>query len=105
MYNHLTVSFEKLKNSDSLTDFDIKFRGFDSTTEGKQWSYALHLVKNQGRFRTNAEDLKGYAPMLPKYRAMLPLWNEAKEAISSKQDPWLSREQIKRIIEPLSHKG
>lgn len=50
MFDHLLMSFEKLKDKQGLTKFDIKFRGFDSAgdSEGRQWAYAVHLVEDQG---------------------------------------------------------
>jgi uncharacterized protein YfbU (UPF0304 family) len=104
MYDHLIISFEKLEDKKGLTDFDVTFRGFDSAdqSEGRQWSYALHLVDDQKRFKTKANDLKGYVPMLPKYREALALWEQVKARRDDVSNRWLSAEEIKEIIAPIS---
>jgi hypothetical protein len=93
MFDHLIVSLEKMEDKDSLTEHDVKFQGFDSHTEDKRWSYALHLVEDQQKSKTKAEDLKGYVPMLPKYRAMLALYEPVKTSRIG-PEPWLSAHDI-----------
>lgn len=106
MYDDLMISFEKLEDKKGLTEFDVTFRGFDSadSSEGKQWSYALHLVEDQGKFRTKVDDLKGYTPMLPKYREALSVWKKARARRGSASDLRLSAEEIMEIIAPITQR-
>lgn len=103
MFDHLITSFEKLADKQDLRESDVKFRGFDSHSDEEvgYWQYALHLVENQKRFLTKASDLKGFFPMLSKYREAIELWVPARDRHHD-PDLWLSAGEIKEIIAPLS---
>jgi hypothetical protein len=60
------------------------------------------LVEDQGKFKTKVDDLRGYVPMLPRYRQALALWEQAKNRHSGGENPWFSAEEIRKIIAPLS---
>jgi uncharacterized protein YfbU (UPF0304 family) len=106
MYDHLIMSFQRLADKQGLKELDITFRGFDAAvdSESKQWVYAHHLLEDQKRFKTKAQDLKGCSPMLPQYRQALRLWEQAKPRHTG-PEPWLSAEEIKEIIAPLSQRS
>lgn len=107
MYDHLINSFERLADKQGLTEFDVRFRGFDAaeSAEGRQLGYALHLVEDQGRFKTKVDELKRYEPMLPRYRKALTLWEQAKEHHRSIGDTWLSAEEIREVTAPISKRS
>ena len=101
MYDHFQTSLREVKDKGGSTDWEIKFRGFDEATEGKHWVYALHLVRDQQRFLTKVDDLKGYQPMLSVYREMVSLWKEARASLHI-GNVNLSPDQIRTIIKPVS---
>jgi uncharacterized protein YfbU (UPF0304 family) len=44
MFDHLLMSFEKLKDKQGLTEFDIKFRGFDSTGDSEVGNGPMQFI-------------------------------------------------------------
>ncbi len=85
MYRGIIYSYHKLKNGvekGTLTDDDVRFKGFDGNIEMKQMSYATYFIVDLNRYNEIQELSNNYYnshfPMLPTYRTMLEIWNEYK---------------------------
>lgn len=94
LFDHLIRSLERLPDKRGLKESDVRFRGFDSHSDDEvgYWHYAIQLVENQRRFKTLVSELKGYSPMLSKYREAIQLWGETKarrRTSPGAADPWL----------------
>ena len=102
MYRGIIYSYTNLKREGkqgTLTDEDVKFKGFDGNNETKQMSYADYFIKDLERYSEIEELSHGYynshCQMLPRYRAMLEKW----EAYKSLPNRYLMNEQqIKELL-------
>lgn len=86
-----------LRNSvqgSSETTTDVSFKGFDGNEEGAHHNYALFLIETQGRWtESKIPDLNSHWPLLPRYRAMLAVWQGV-------ADKWkLTAEDLRRILD------
>lgn len=86
MYRGIIYSYNHLKNQGqigSLTDDNVRFRGFDGNNETKQMAYTRYFIVDLDRY-SEIKDLSNnyfnsHFPMLDKYRKMLKQWKVYKE--------------------------
>ena len=102
MYRGIIYSYTNLKREGkqgTLTDEDVRFKGFDGNNETKQMSYADYFIKDLDRYSEIEELSRGYynshCQMLPRYRSMLRKW-ETYQTLPNRY--MMNEQQIKDLI-------
>jgi uncharacterized protein YfbU (UPF0304 family) len=100
LYRAITFSYRKLEDKEGLSEYMIKFEGFDANDEEeyRRYLYTRYFILKLDRYKElqyNGKDTEynSHSPKLPKYRRMLEQWKKA----GSKQD--LTKEEIFRILD------
>jgi uncharacterized protein YfbU (UPF0304 family) len=98
MYEHLDGSFQRLEDKNGISPGDIQFPGFHEDTEGRQFSYTNHLMKDHRFMYLHRDYQRPAEPMLPAYRTMLRVWEPMKSRLAGVQ-PWLSAAEILQVLQ------
>ena len=93
MHRALKRSYERLQDTEGVSEDDIKFRGFDGNNESRLFGYTDYIINDLGRYEEQRDSsLNSHMPSIARYRMMLTEWNECEDKYS------LGREDILRMV-------
>ena len=108
MHSDLLFAYEQLGVTSGVDEGAVAFRGFDGNEEARTLSYVRFLITDLGKWEDLApapgSDLNSHMPTLARYRRMLEVWRQwrddrRKDPIGLTQDPMMTADEIKRIVE------
>lgn len=100
MYEALQRSYKELGKQKAtaagINESQVSYPGFDGNNETTYMAYARYVRGYEGRFDylDTEDDCNSHRPMVARYRAMLPLWNDEMEGSYG-----LTADQMKRLLE------
>lgn len=90
MHSQMWNAFARLGKARGAKKGDIRFRGFDEATEGRQLSYTRYLIEELGRYDELVDKkrhgFRAEMPMLGTYRRMLAIWKLLDDRLRFKLD-------------------
>lgn len=113
MYRSITFSYRHLKDEAvvpgeefSVSEKDIRFKGFDGNNEGQYMAYCRYFVEDLGRFQElvddhGFQDFNSHTPMIETYQNRLAKFQLLRDEFLQDDHQgrfWLSESAIKDIL-------
>jgi uncharacterized protein YfbU (UPF0304 family) len=90
MYCQMKSAFERLGKAKGVKKRDVRFPGFDASTEPSQLSYTRYLIDELGRYDELPDKrnpaFESDVPMLATYRRMVAMWRQLDDRVRYKLD-------------------